>query len=107
MIGTALVHGDSDFQYSGSPNDHSDTDTSMSAESTAILSSAAISDEGNTPELQCYYNEIVSIVDKLFAVSILIRGTSPNFRASRAAAHVQKDAEGIDVIAEFKSIVAL
>ena len=106
MIGTGLVNGDSDLQFSGSQNDHSDSDISISIKSTTV-SSAAAPDHGDAPDLRSYYNEIVRIVDKLYAVSILIRGTSPSFRVTRAAAHVEIDADGTDVIAEFKSIVAL
>jgi len=41
--------------------------------------------------IQGYYDAVISIVDKLFDVSILIRGTTSNFRTSRAAVHVEKD----------------
>jgi hypothetical protein len=57
--------------------------------------------------LQAYYEEIVSIIDQLFDVSILIRGVSRKFRVSRAAAHVERDEDGKDILPAFKHIVRL
>lgn len=85
----------------------SDSDISISTGSDSAASSAAGSGHETQLDLRRYCDEIVSLVDKLFSVSILIRGTSPNFRASRAAVHVEKDQEGVDLVAEFKSIVVL
>lgn len=56
--------------------------------------------------LQAYYESVVSIVDKLFDLSILIRGVSRKFRVNRAAAHVEIIA-GQAVLEEFKELVAL
>ena len=58
-------------------------------------------------EVQLYYDEIDSIIDKLFEVSTLIRGTPRNFHTDAAAAHVEKDAEGNDALIEFKRMVSL
>ena len=55
--------------------------------------------------LQGYFDAIVSIVDKLFDASILIRGVSGNFRADRAAEYAEKAVR--EVLEEFKTLVAL
>lgn len=55
--------------------------------------------------LQGYFEAVVSILDKLFDVSILIRGVSGNFRADRAAAYAEKISG--KVLEEFKTLVAL
>src|SRR5277367_5047320 len=57
--------------------------------------------------LHSYLAEIESLVDRLFDLSILIRGASRNFRSNRAAMHVEIDAEGADVLEEFRPIVSL
>jgi hypothetical protein len=112
MIATALVNGDYDRGSSGSQSDGaSETEWDISVEPERVGSNESMSDEAstaaNSAALRRYYDEIVNIVDNLFAVSILIRGTSPMFQASRAAAHVERDSEGNDILAEFKSIVGL
>ena len=63
--------------------------------------------EVSTYSLQGYYDQVVDFVNKLFDISILIRKASRKFRTSRAAAHIEKDAEGNDVLSEFKSIISL
>ena len=57
--------------------------------------------------IQAHNDTIANIVDRLFGVSILIRGVSANFRADRAATHVERDTEGNDVLEEFKVFTAL
>lgn len=92
-----------------------DTDLARSISSGSDISestqsSAEDSEEDadlETEALQSYLAEIESIVDRLFDLSILIRGTSRNFRSNRAAMHLEKDAEGVDVLEEFNRIVAL
>ena len=63
--------------------------------------------EENTYCLRGYYNQVINFVNKLFDISILIRKASRKFRTRRAAAHVEKDAEGEDVLSEFKYIISL
>jgi len=52
--------------------------------------------------LNALRTEVVNIIDKLFYLSNLIRGTSPNFHGTKASAHVEKDEEGNDIRGEGK-----
>ena len=72
-----------------------------------LAKSSEVYDEDRSVLRSYYYAAVVSIIDKLFDVSILIRGASRNFRTSRAAAYIEKDAEGNDVLGNFKRIVSL
>lgn len=103
----SLVLDDSNTELTGfhsAANSDTESDTSVNS-----MPSHRV--ESNEPQqasvIRDYVDEVVRIVDDLFALSILIRGTSPNFRVTRAAAHVEKDTEGNDVLAAFKSIVSL
>lgn len=107
---TLLIKGGAGAEFSRSdedPLERSESDSSSDSTSYRSVESAPSSHEPNNRALQRYYDEVVSIIDKLFDVSILIRGASRNFRTSRAAAHVETDAEGNDVLSEFKTIVSL
>lgn len=64
-------------------------------------------DSEQEASIELYYNEIVEYVDNLFDISILIRKHSQKFRTSRAATHVEKDEQGIDLLLEFKTLVSL
>jgi hypothetical protein len=112
LIAASLLNSDSDVEsvHSGNSASHSGSETgseisSGSDNTPSIDSTDGLSDKEEA--LRSYYNGVVSTIDKLFDASILIRGTSRNFRASRAATHVEKDAEGNNVIEQFKTIVAL
>jgi hypothetical protein len=112
MLAASLVSGDSDNKsLRRHDNSSSETESDISLDSEwlhSVKSKASYRrpDEVSPNPLQGYHDEVVSIVDKLFDVSILIRGSSPNFRASRAAAHGEKDPERNDLLTEFKSIVS-
>jgi len=66
-----------------------------------------VGSESSTPDdgLRAYYHEIKGIIDKLFDLSILMRGTSPNFRMSRASAYVERDEAGNEILPAFKQFV--
>jgi hypothetical protein len=111
MIAASLFKADNDEHSLRSQHDSGsepESDISFDSESLGTGSDNS-TDSIQVPDnlAQSYYNEIVSIVDKLFDISTLIRGASRNFRNSRAAVHVEKDAEGKDLLEEFKQIVAL
>lgn len=110
IIANSLLTSDS-YKESTTPEEraYSETESTVSFNSEELQSIQSIvsSDEGEKHVLQRYYDQIVDIVDKLFDVSILIRRTSQSFRATRAAAHVERDTEGNDVISEFRKIVLL
>ena len=106
MIVTSFVNGESSEKASlPFHNDSSESESDISLDSELSRTSGG----SNRPvdAIQSYCNEIIDIIDKLFNVSILIRRGSRNFRTSRAAAHIEKDEEGHDVVPEFKSIVSL
>jgi hypothetical protein len=96
------IHFDSDAGSSETESNSSLSSTSLCGRNSQISHQPE-----DTNPFGSYLQEVVSLVDKLFDVSILIRGSSRNFRAGRAAAHVEKDAEGNDLLQEFKSIVSL
>jgi hypothetical protein len=100
----AIVLVNRDNNDSPDPEMGSDSASDLSgSESLSLQSTASSEDKPEIPVLQRYYDEIVSIVDKLFDISILIRGATRRFQASRAAIHVEKD----DALEEFKRIVFL
>ena len=110
MIATSLIKNGLDTEFQRSHEEvfsEPESDISADSDSHPSVRSTASSHEPNDRVLLRYHCEVVSIVDKLFDVSILIRGTSRNFRASRAAVHVERDAEGNDVLPEFKTLVSL
>jgi hypothetical protein len=55
--------------------------------------------------LRASYSAVVNIIDKLFDLSIFIRGSSPKFRFSRAATYIEKDELGHDILPAFKEFV--
>ena len=84
----------------------------LEAESDTSESQTSDSNESSEPVnertlLHGFYDQLVNFVNKLFNLSALIRKASRNFRMSRAAAHIEKDADGNNVLLEFKSIVAM
>jgi hypothetical protein len=95
----------------------SDSDVSSLSESTVSSDSEPLRRDGSegTPGfhdpgehiLQSYQEEVVAIIDRLFDISILVRGAGRNFRITKAAVHVEKDSEGNDLLAEFESITRL
>src|SRR5213592_697626 len=103
LVVTSLVSGESAEKESVPSHNSSESDISLDSE----LSPTSGGSNHQVDTLQSYFNEIVDIVDKLFNISILIRKSSQNVRTSRAAAHIEKDEEGHDVLPEFKSIVSL
>ena len=108
MIAVSLVKGESE-QLGQSLSDDSghETESDSSVDSESSVESELSSRLEKNRSLQSYYEEIANIVDHLFDVSILIRGVARNFGVSKAAAYVEKDAEGNDALLEFKRIVRL
>jgi hypothetical protein len=103
-----LVNGDDDDNPSPSHDDaesSSECDSSVDSESSIQSGDSSHLLENNS--LRGYYDEIVTIIDRLFSVSIRIRGTTRNFRLSRAAGYVEKDDDGDDVLPTFKRILGL
>ena len=95
-----------------SPSDdaEAESETSLDSEESSNFSqSTESSDQLPAAEkaAKYYYYGVVSIVDKLFDASILIRGATRNFRTSKAAAYIERDCEGQDILEEFKKIVSL
>ena len=113
MIATSLVNGDSTTDFPRSHGDStSETKSSLSPDSESRPSVERDEfnqrpDEMEIPDLRSYYDDVVQIIDKLFDVSMLIRRASRNFRATRAASYVERDADGNDVLEQFKKIVSL
>jgi len=113
MTVTSLIKLSSDsgtqaLSSADTPHD-TDSETSIDLESAHSCHSTDASGRlsGEQEPLKDYYEEMVNVVDELFEVSILIRSTSRNFRTSRAAAYVETDDEGNDVLEKFGDIVAL
>jgi hypothetical protein len=79
----------------GEDIDESDSETNSKYSEPSL--NASDSDSSWLPSahnaIQAHIDAIANIVDRLFGVSILIRGVSANFRADRAATHVERDAE--------------
>ena len=89
-------------------NDEKEFDTELADSVSSDSDSIEIPPEASDEETDClrsYLSVIESIVDRLFDLSILIRGTSRNVRSSRASMHVEKDANGDDILEEFERIV--
>jgi hypothetical protein len=57
--------------------------------------------------LEEYYDQIVDFLNKLFNLSARVQNASRKFRAKRAVGHVERDADGTDVLIEFKHMVRL
>lgn len=107
VIATSLVTGDRSSDESAS---ESESDTSLESISPPSVKSESVSqlyDNANFHPLQDYYDEVVDVINTLFDNSILIRKASRKFRTTRAAAHIEKDGEGNDVLLEFKSMISL
>jgi hypothetical protein len=54
-----------------------------------------------------YYDQTRDFLDKLFNLNVRVQKASRKFRSGRAAGHVEKDADGMDVLIEFQRIVQL
>ena len=76
-------------------------------ESDSNASFSTTESAGTSEPLNLYYYQIIYLINKLFDISILIRRASRKFRTSRAATHVEKDEDGNDILAEFRTIVRL
>lgn len=99
-------------------SDTNDSDSSIpesdsegeSKSSNTSLSTDSIKPYEGPVEQQAFnacHDTIDNIIDRLFGVSILIRGVLPNFRANRAAMHIERDGQGNDVLDEFKALLSL
>lgn len=108
MTATSLVDGEKPFPL---PQDELPSETeSLSSETPSTTKSKASApelDAVNAYSLQGYHKQVVDFINKLFDISFLIRKASRNLRTNRSTTHVEKDAEGKDVLAEFKSMLIL
>src|SRR5579859_3650086 len=108
VIVKSLVIGEGDTFSSPDQLDWtSDFDSDISIESGSSSSDTSDRTPNEVTILQSRHNKIIYLVDRLFDASILIRGTSRKFRTSSAAAHVEHDAEGNDLLADFQRVVLL
>jgi hypothetical protein len=107
LIATALAIGEGSDNFLSFDDAMSQTDSVTSSEGQSSAESGSSSQALTNRSLRQYYDEVAAIVDRLFDMSILIRGVKRNFRASRAAAHVERDAEGKAVLPEFRNIAYL
>jgi hypothetical protein len=107
MTATSITQ-DVDDAVSFSASDVASATESESSDSEANVEpeSQSTSPEVTLHPLRTCYYEIVNIIDKLFDVSILIRGTARTFEANRAAAHIEKDKAGNDVLPQFKEFIS-
>lgn len=86
--------------------------TSGEIDESSSTSSSSTDSQGDSRSMmprsfRAYYTEVASIIDKLFQLSIFMRGTgrARKFRMTRAAAYVERDQEGNDVLPEFRTFV--
>jgi len=110
IVATSLVNDDSEnpFLHSHAESvSETESDTSELPHSVKSEGSSRELVEENTYSLRGYYDQVVNFVHKLFDISLLIRKASRKFRTSRAAAHIETDAEGNDVLTEFNRITSL
>ena len=101
------MHSDTNDSDSSTPESDSEGESKSSVVS---LSTDSIEPYEGPFEQQAFkacHDTIDNIIDRLFGVSILIRGVLPNFRANRAAMHIERDEQGNDVLEEFKAVLSL
>jgi hypothetical protein len=107
LIALLVTSGNINETPSISDNDTESSETessgSFSSESSVESPSQLAIPPGHP--LRVLYSVIVDIIDKLFKLSIFIRGSSPKFRFSRAAAYIEKDELGCDILPAFKDFV--
>jgi hypothetical protein len=108
-VALSLVNGDGNEALRMHDEDSvSETESDVSQRSKHSSMGATSPDRSDSQwkynALRSYYDEVISIIDNLFDVSIFIRGASNNLRWSRAASHVEKGENGSDMLARFRTI---
>jgi len=91
---------------SGDEASDGESDERKDSDDNSFLSNGDSSSE-ILPCVRQFYKEVVDIIDKLFQLSIFIRGSSRTLRTDKAAAYVEEDEIGNDVLPTFKRFVRM
>jgi hypothetical protein len=78
--------------------------SSSMAEQSLSSSNSSLPFDPSNP-LRVPYRAIIETIDKLFDLTMMIRGTSPSFQSTRALTHVENDEKGNEILPSFKSSV--